>query len=233
MKGCKHAGCPRPHSSHGFCSPHAAQWVRHGHTWEVGRGEPLELRIGRKVEAVGTCQVWRGNVMANGYGQISWNRRPWLVHRAVWTQLRGPIPAEMTIDHLCRNRACVNVDHMEVVTRGENSIRGGGLERTWSNRRAKTHCKHGHEYTPENTYVMKSGGRACRACQRRSSLDYVKRSGRRRPRQLKPCGTRAAYERHRQAGERCDECREANAATARAARVAYRPVKTMEVPDAS
>lgn len=229
MKGCNHARCPRPHSSHGFCSAHAAQWKRCGRTWEIGQRESIDARIERRSVMQGACRVWQGNVMKNGYGLVSWQGKPWLVHRAVWTEQRGPIPSDMTIDHVkkrgCHSRACTNVEHMEVVTQAENNRRAGALEGTWANRRAKTHCKHGHEYTPENTYVQRNGGRSCRACSRRYSREWAARNVPRKPRVLQPCGTVAAYERHRQRGERCAECRAAKAVAERERRAGYRPVE--------
>lgn len=88
---------------------------------------PAIDRIMRRSVQVGSCRVWTGCLTPEGYGQISWKNKRWLVHRAIWTELRGPIPAGLTIDHVkargCRHRACVNVDHMEVVTSGENSLR--------------------------------------------------------------------------------------------------------------
>ncbi|NED52837.1 HNH endonuclease, partial [Micromonospora aurantiaca] len=65
-------------------------------------------------------------------------------------------------DHLCRNRACVNVTHLEIVTNRINILRGETLQAANA---AKTHCIRGHEFTPENTYV-KNGGRDCRTCAR-------------------------------------------------------------------
>jgi hypothetical protein len=73
----------------------------------------------------------------------------------------GPIPEGLTIDHLCRNRGCVNPAHLEAVTNRTNLLRGDGIAAL--NAR-KTHCKRGHEFTPENTYVWREGTRACRAC---------------------------------------------------------------------
>jgi hypothetical protein len=236
MKGCNHAGCPLKHSSHGYCSAHAAQWKRHDRTWDIGQRESIEARIERKSTMQGACRVWQGIVMKNGYGVVSWQGKPWLVHRAVWTEQRGPIPPDMEIDHVkkrgCHSRACTNVEHLEVVTQAENNRRAGGLEVTWANRRTKTHCKHGHEFTPENTYVQRTGGRSCRMCSRRYGLAWIARSGRRKPRELKPCGTVAAYERHRQRGERCDECRAAKAAAARARR-SHRVVETVAIAEVS
>lgn len=84
-------------------------------------------------------------------------------HRAFYEHFRGPIPEGLTIDHLCRVRRCVNPDHLEPVTRGENSLRGEGPA---AQNARKTHCPRGHEYTPENTRVTPQGTRACRACAR-------------------------------------------------------------------
>jgi hypothetical protein len=69
------------------------------------------------------CHEWTGATSPSGYGYIGWNGRSWLVHRATWTALNGPIPKGWTIDHLCYNRPCSNVEHLELVTRAENTMR--------------------------------------------------------------------------------------------------------------
>lgn len=103
------------------------------------------------------CWVWTGCIIRNGYGQC----RQAYVHRMAWEQIRGPIPPGLQLDHLCRNRACCNPDHLEPVTNRENVVRGFGP--TAINAR-KTECKRGHAYTEENTYHYRDGRRDCRVC---------------------------------------------------------------------
>lgn len=86
-----------------------------------------------------------------------------LVHRREWEAVNGPIPDGMTIDHLCRVKLCINVGHMEVVTRSENSKRAI---------RAMTHCKRGHELSGENLRLTsRKTGRVHRVC-RQCASDY-------------------------------------------------------------
>lgn len=76
-------------------------------------------------------------------------------HRFVYEQIRGPIPDGMDIDHLCRVRNCVNPDHMEPVTRRENTLRG-------LKGRLVTHCPAGHAYSPDN--LLTKTRRDCKRC---------------------------------------------------------------------
>jgi hypothetical protein len=116
------------------------------------------------------CWLWQGAI-SSGYGQIGvgrlhhGNKRTVLVHRMAWTALVGPIPPDLVLDHLCRTRHCCNPDHLELVTLAENKARGESL---LAKNARKTHCKWGHEFTPENTVLVrrpgKPDGRHCRAC---------------------------------------------------------------------
>lgn len=89
-----------------------------------------------------------------------------MAHRLVWELLVGPIPQGKQIDHLCRNHACVNPEHLDIVTQRTNLLRGFGA--AGLNAR-KTECKNGHPFTPENTYLYPAGRgrgtwRNCRTC---------------------------------------------------------------------
>ena len=102
------------------------------------------------------CIEWHLQLDACGYGRIRRNGKSLAAHRWAYEQAKGPIPEGLEIDHLCRNRACVNPDHLEAVTHAENNRRAAA---------ARTTCRQGHEWTPENTYVW-NGTRFCRACNR-------------------------------------------------------------------
>ncbi|WP_418060763.1 HNH endonuclease signature motif containing protein [Pimelobacter simplex] len=110
------------------------------------------------------CLIWVG-AQNKGYGKLRRHGRTWGAHRFAWTIQRGSIPDGMVIDHLCRTPLCVNVAHMEVTTIRINTIRGlsDSGRNFW-----KTHCKRGHEFTPENTGSTNGDkpGRACRICKR-------------------------------------------------------------------
>lgn len=98
----------------------------------------------------------------SGYGQTWDGQKVLLAHRVAYELAVGPIPEGLHIDHLCRNRACVNPKHLEPVTCLENVRRGAAV---------KTHCPHGHEYTPENSYHHPAGGRICRICIRKRNRE--------------------------------------------------------------
>lgn len=123
---------------------------------------PAAERFWPKVVKTETCWNWTGARQAGGYGRFgAAPGRLVLAHRWSYEALVGPIPDDMTLDHLCRFTSCVNPAHLEVVSRETNALRG-------SRNATKTHCDHGHEFTPENTYVPPSRPniRDCRTCRK-------------------------------------------------------------------
>jgi hypothetical protein len=122
------------------------------------------------------CIEWVGNRNPAGYGKFYPGQiapgvyaHMMLAHRWGYEQFIGPIPEGLQLDHLCRNRPCVNTDHLEPVTCGVNLSRiptYGTPE--WNGAKfnlAKTHCPKGHPYDEGNTYVSPDGRRrSCRIC---------------------------------------------------------------------
>lgn len=132
---------------------------------------------------LGPCWQWTGKLTvrtvrgSGGYGAF-WNgERELRAHRFVYELLVEPIPAELVIDHLCRNRGCVNPDHLEVVTNGENCRRGDGVG---ANAR-KAYCPKGHSYDEKNTiWRLRPDGRGvfrrCRQCAREGAKAHRARA---------------------------------------------------------
>jgi hypothetical protein len=89
-------------------------------------------------------------------------------HRYIWEQQRGPIPDNLVMDHRCRNRACINVEHLRLVTTKVN-VTENIVGAAWQKNAAKTHCKYGHPFDDQNTrhHVSPNGkpARYCRACE--------------------------------------------------------------------
>ena len=101
-----------------------------------------------------SCWPWQAFRNEDGYGTFTRHHaRPMKAHRLAYEIAVGPIPDGLQIDHLCRNKACINPAHLEPVTQVENMRR-----RRWS------HCKWGHPFDEVNTYTSPAGGRGCRIC---------------------------------------------------------------------
>ena len=140
--------------------------------------KPPETRFTRFIQKDSSgCWVWKG-WKRKGYGRFHFRGRDLNAHRWSYEHHVGPIPAGLEIDHLCRNRACVNPAHLEPVTREENLRRALLHQRSRPRpRRELTHCRNGHPYDGDNTYVNpKRGGKICRIC----SAAAQKRSRQRR-----------------------------------------------------
>jgi hypothetical protein len=136
----------------------------------LNEAEKLSLRgrlFAKTVGADDGCLLWTGSSTRCGYGHISVRGRLFVVHRVAYELARGAVPEGLQLDHLCRNRGCCNVDHLEPVTQRVNILRGEAAQspRKMRPRRLRSHCAKGHEYTTENTYIA-NGVRYCRICKK-------------------------------------------------------------------
>jgi len=113
-------------------------------------------RFMERVEKTDDCWIWKGakSRERNPYGRFSIGSESYAAHRVSYEHWVAKIPDGLQIDHLCRFTMCVNPNHLEPVTAAENRRRAGA---------AITHCKHGHEFTKENTKYFR-GWRVCIKC---------------------------------------------------------------------
>ena len=120
----------------------------------------------------GKCVRGPGCLTSNGYTKVTVGKyKQDYAHRVAWINKYGPIPDDLHIDHLCRNRSCVNVDHMDLVTPQENWRRGKSITVGNAN---KVRCKHGHLLSGPNVYLRSGTHRMCKKCSRNSCTKRYK-----------------------------------------------------------
>jgi hypothetical protein len=116
-----------------------------------------------RVQKGAGCWFWLGNISPQGYGHVYHEGIVTTAHRVAYELTHGPIPAKLWIDHLCRNRACVNPTHLEVTTPAENVLRGKALYRPPT-------CRRGHPFDG----VRGNGRRYCMTCNRERAARHAK-----------------------------------------------------------
>lgn len=188
MKLCKFPDCTNTteHGGRGWCGTHWLRWRKYGDPAVVHqsgrRREDPWVRFDKYTEALPTgCWLWTGPTNNQGYGELWTGEKLVGAHRWSYEQFIGDLPQEVTmgLDHTChtkgckeggpcQHRACVNPLHLKPLTKVENTKRG----KSGQHQASRTHCPEGHEYTPENTMLVKQSGgrpgfyRRCRECHR-------------------------------------------------------------------
>lgn len=170
-KACLIDGCGRGQRRVGLCPAHYIQKLR-GIPFR-----PIEFKrqpgsepiirwneVPCMVTGLGPCHVFIGAKNSDGYGHFKMGNRWPRVHRYVWEKANGPIPAGMFMDHICRNRACCNLNHLRVVTPWQGAHENCGASVASANA-SRTRCPLGHPYDGENTYWY-DGRRQCLTCRR-------------------------------------------------------------------
>jgi HNH endonuclease len=152
----------------------------------IGSAPPIVRRVDSQ-----DCILWERARDGRGYGAVWDGKRVVGAHRLAYERANGPIPPGMEIDHLCRNTLCVNPDHLEAVSPGENKRRAN-----W-----RSTCKRGHPLTPENcVWNTTTGKRKCRTCAAERNARYERERRKRR-------NPRDSREGERSRDERCDGLR--------------------------
>ncbi len=172
IDGCRTACAGAIGAEDKYCTAHRVRIRKNLPLWPIRHQRPAstppEINYDEQpcsVQGLGPCHIFRGLKDKDGYGTTNLNRKPIRVHRYVWERDVGLIPSGMVIDHICRVKGCCNVTHLRVVTVAVNSTENV-VGCAWQLAMQKTHCKHGHEFTPENTRWYRGKHRLCRACGR-------------------------------------------------------------------
>ena len=119
------------------------------------------IRFLSKINHTGNCWEWKGTIDRKGYGVFHLDQKKLRAHRVSYEIFKGVIKDNLPLDHLCRNRLCVNPDHLEPVTLKENIHRGQGI---CGVNYGKTHCKRGHILEGDNLVKSRLPDRCCRTC---------------------------------------------------------------------
>lgn len=174
---CSIDGCEKPARARGWCPTHYSRWRVNGDPLVVliivGDDTARFLSYFDRTDA-DECWPWLGGLRPEGYGAFFLTDRHVSAHRYSYEHFIGPVPEGLVLDHTCHkgsvcvggvgcpHRRCVNPGHLEPVTNEEN-IRRGNIGMV---RKARRFCRHGHRYTPTNTYIAPDGARQCRECRR-------------------------------------------------------------------
>lgn len=149
-----------------FCEVHQYAFSRTGNPLGAPQKTAAE-RFWEKVEKTDSCWLWHGARMRTGHGRFYDGNARIAAHRFSYTEMVGPIPEGLVLDHLCMNPPCVNPVHLEPVTSRENLARAVVAHRPM-------YCPQGHPYSEANT-DNRNGRRYCIACRTTRSREYQRK----------------------------------------------------------
>lgn len=131
---CSFSGCERKHYGGGLCQPHYLQRRRGSDLKPLKiKWDSLRAKMEHYLEPdENGCLIWQLSRTTGGYGRVQWRGDFYLVHRQLWLESGRTIPDGLELDHLCRVRACANLDHLEPVTHRENMWRSPIMQRRWT-----------------------------------------------------------------------------------------------------
>lgn len=120
-----------------------------------------------------SCWLWMGKTSAKGYGRLQFRKRNHPAHRVSWMLQVGEIPEGYDLHHICTNKRCVRIEHLQPISHGSHSRSHLSVEKArliaLRARRARTKCPNGHPYT-EGNFITKYGYRRCLVCRRKDRM---------------------------------------------------------------
>lgn len=149
--------------SKGLCRHHYDRLNKYGDPlWKPIRISPVVRFMSKVVKVESGCWEWEAGINnVTSYAVFYFNGRQIMAHRFSYMVFNDRLIPKMEIDHLCRNRRCVNPCHLEQVTQKENLLRGEGIGAINSK---KELCKRGHPLSGDNIRINARGSRVCKAC---------------------------------------------------------------------
>ena len=152
---CSIEGCATPAHSRTWCQKHYAKWSKYGDPLAgASHYSSPEESFAARTSRRGDCLEWTGAIGSGGYGNIRVDGVNTLAHRYAWERVNGPIPEGMFLDHICYNRACVKVDHLQVATHAENVRRRKG-----ASRQSRTGVRNVYPASTGFSVKVRSGGK--------------------------------------------------------------------------
>lgn len=130
------------------------------------------IKTRAEIRGPNECWLWRGTISQRGYGRFIFKGKTKTAHRVSFELVKGPIPTGLVIDHMCRNKICINPGHLRAVTPKTNTL--SGISVTAVNSRKKK-CKRGHPLSGYNLILKKKAGRVVNA--RSCTATNINRNG--------------------------------------------------------